>query len=175
MNENGQSPLELCSHDNLCIRNTFSFSYPHHKVPCKHTRAGWWHQLDLVITRKSLLNYVFTTQSYHSVDCDADHSLIASEVWLNQGVCHSKQKCQPCINTAKTVVSDLCKQFTDSMRQPLQACPTGGIDKWWNHVHDVIYNTTIDTFGKSEKQNLDWLEAGTSHIKVKCEALVNYK
>ena len=60
----------------------------------------------------------------------------------------SKQKSQPCIDTAKKAVPDLCKQSSDSTEQPPKACPAGGVNERWNHVHDVIYNTAMDTFGK---------------------------
>jgi hypothetical protein len=41
-----------------------------------------WHQLDLVITRRTMLNHVLRTHSYHSADYDTDHSLVVFMVRL---------------------------------------------------------------------------------------------
>lgn len=53
MNENRQCLLELCSNRYLCITNPYFQSKPHHKVSWRHPRSGYWHQLDLIITRRS--------------------------------------------------------------------------------------------------------------------------
>ena len=74
MSENGQSLLELCSYHNLCITNTF-FS------PI-HTTRYHLYQLNLAIMRRTSLNYILTTESYHSTNYNTDHYLIASKVWL---------------------------------------------------------------------------------------------
>ena len=63
-------------HHGLSINNTFFKNKPYHKVSWRHPRSGHWHQLDLVITRLDSLDNVLYTRSYHSADCDTDHSLI---------------------------------------------------------------------------------------------------
>ncbi|XP_052249602.1 uncharacterized protein LOC127857228 [Dreissena polymorpha] len=80
MNDNGQRLLELCSYHNLCITNTFFQSKPQHRVSWMDPRSRRWHQLDLVITRRSLLSSVLGTRSYHSADCDSDHALVCSRM-----------------------------------------------------------------------------------------------
>ncbi|KAI0222273.1 Craniofacial development protein 2, partial [Lamellibrachia satsuma] len=67
MNDNGQ---RLCSFHGLYITNTFFQSNHQQKVSWKHPRSHKWHQLDLVIARRSALNNVLATRSYHSADCD---------------------------------------------------------------------------------------------------------
>ena len=80
INGNGQRLLELCCHHGLCTTNTYFQSKKLHKVSWRRPRSGHWHQLDLVITRRKELGYVFHTRSYHSTVCDTDHSLVASKV-----------------------------------------------------------------------------------------------
>jgi hypothetical protein len=82
LNENGQRLFKLCSFNNLCITNTFFANKPHHRVSWRHPRSKHWHKMDLVITRKSMLNHVSLAHSYHSANCDTDHSLVGSKVRL---------------------------------------------------------------------------------------------
>ena len=64
---------------------------PCHKVSWIHPRSGHWHQLDLVITRRDVLNNVLNSRSYHSADCDTDHSLICARVRMQRKrLFHSK-------------------------------------------------------------------------------------
>jgi len=77
MNENGQRLLELCSYPDLSIINTFFSTMPNHRVSWRHSRSHHWH---LIITRRASLNCVLITRSYHSADCDTDHSLVCSKV-----------------------------------------------------------------------------------------------
>lgn len=80
LNENGQRLFKLCLYHDLCISNTFFLTKPCQRVSWRPPRSCHWHQLDLVITRRPLLNCVLTTHSYHSIDCDTDHSLVGSKV-----------------------------------------------------------------------------------------------
>ncbi|CAG5114795.1 unnamed protein product [Candidula unifasciata] len=82
MNENGERLLELCCLHNLCITNTFFDLKPQHKVSWRHPRSKHWHQLDIILTKRSHLHLVKVTRSYHSADCDTDHSLVCSKVKL---------------------------------------------------------------------------------------------
>ncbi|MBN3323460.1 CFDP2 protein, partial [Atractosteus spatula] len=72
INENEQRLLELCFYHKLCKINTFFSNKPQHRVSWRHPRSGRWHQLDLVITRKTTLSNILNTRSYHSADCDTD-------------------------------------------------------------------------------------------------------
>ena len=99
MNDNGQRLLELCTFHQLCITNSYFKTKPCHRVSWRHPRSKHWHQLDLIITRRMHLNNVLISRTYHSADCDSDHSLVSSKVRLKQKKLHlSKQKCQLRIN-----------------------------------------------------------------------------
>ena len=180
LNENGQRLLELCSFHDLCITDTFFTTKPHRRVSWQHPRSRHWHQLDLVITRRPLLNSVLSTCSYHSADCDTDHSMVATKVRLQPKRVHrSKQKGRPLINTAMTSVSELHERFADAIQEALSDCPTGCAVERWNHILDATYKSAADTFGKRERKNPDWLEAGIEElepaISSKRAALLNYK
>ncbi|KAK0063712.1 craniofacial development protein 2, partial [Biomphalaria pfeifferi] len=41
-----------------------------------HPSSKHWHQLDLIMVRQNCLKFVKLTRSYHSADCDTDHSLV---------------------------------------------------------------------------------------------------
>ncbi|KAI8512329.1 hypothetical protein Bbelb_089680 [Branchiostoma belcheri] len=141
LNENGQRLLEICSYHDLCVTNTFFATKPRHRVSWCHPRSRRWHQLDLIITRRLSLNSVLTTRSYHSADCDTDHSLVGSKVRLQpRRIYRSKQKGRPRINTARTVLPDLCQRFDDSVEEALRDCPTRSAVERWNYIRDAIYH-----------------------------------
>ena len=79
LKKNRQRLLELCTFHDLCITNTFFSTKPQHRVSWRHPRSKHWHQLDFVITRRSLLSHVLITCTSHSADCDTDHSLVCRD------------------------------------------------------------------------------------------------
>uniref|UniRef100_A0A2C9KAG3 Endonuclease/exonuclease/phosphatase domain-containing protein n=1 Tax=Biomphalaria glabrata TaxID=6526 RepID=A0A2C9KAG3_BIOGL len=74
--ENGQRLLEVCSLHSLCVTNTYFKTKPQHRVSWRHPRSKHLHQLDLIMVRRKCLKFVKLTRSYHSADCDTDHSLV---------------------------------------------------------------------------------------------------
>ena len=89
MNENGQRLLEICSYHELSITNSFFQTKPQHKVSWRHPRSKHWHQLDLIITRQSTIKCVLITRTFHSADCDTDHSLVCCKIRLKPKRTHS--------------------------------------------------------------------------------------
>ncbi|XP_014779253.1 craniofacial development protein 2-like [Octopus bimaculoides] len=161
MNDNGQRLLGFCTYHNLYITNTFFANKPSHKASWRHPRSHHWHQLDLIITRRSFLNSVQLTCSYHSAVCDKDHSLIRSRVKiLPPKVHHSKKMGRPRINTARTSDPTLQKCLDVSIKVALGSCPSSFAESRWNYIREALYTTSIDTFGMSERQNSDWFSAG---------------
>jgi len=182
MNENGQRLLELCSYRKLCITNTFFNTKLHHRTSWRHPRSHHWHQLDLAITRRAQLRNVLTTRSFHSADCDTDHSLVCSKVrFLPRKIHHQSQQKRPQrINTAKTGDPALTTQFASSIETALEEQPEAGTaEEKWNFLRDKIHSAALSTFGKKEQKNPDWFEeslpAMQPVINAKREALVNYK
>ena len=102
MNENGQRLLDLCSFHKLAITKTFLENKDQHKVSWRHPRSKYWHQLDLILTRRNDLNTIRNTRSLHSAECDTDHALVCAKVNLTplqvaslqaQASAHQRQPC----------------------------------------------------------------------------------
>ncbi|CAB3245043.1 unnamed protein product [Arctia plantaginis] len=91
INGNGQRLLEFCSRYLLCVTNTYFKGKSLHKTSWKHPRSGHWHQLDLIVTRKRDLRDTHHTRSYHSAECDTDHSLVASRIAISPKKIHSSR------------------------------------------------------------------------------------
>jgi len=184
LNENGQRLLELCCHHGLCITNSYFAGKDRHKVSWRHFRSGHWHQLDLVITRRADLSTVLHTRSYHSADCDTDHSLVASKVRLKpQRIHHAKTKGRPRINTCGTSDPDKVKRFADTFNERNAAHATSSDPDdavaFWDTLRDAIYDSAMSTFGKKERKNADWFEAHWDKMEpvteAKRKALLDYK
>ena len=62
-------------------------------------------------------------------------------------------------------MSDLCKHFANSIETALNDCHTGKAEERWNHIHDTIYNTAMETFGRGVRQNADWFEEGIADLE----------
>uniref|UniRef100_A0A0L8I7E3 Endonuclease/exonuclease/phosphatase domain-containing protein n=1 Tax=Octopus bimaculoides TaxID=37653 RepID=A0A0L8I7E3_OCTBM len=92
LNENGQRLLELCALHNLCIANSFFKTNPQHKVSWRYPRSKHWHQLDPIVVRRAAIKNVLHTRSYHSADCDTDHSLVCCKIRLQPKRFHSAKK-----------------------------------------------------------------------------------
>lgn len=180
LNDNGQRLLELCTFHNLCVTNTFFQSKPLHRVSWKHPRSHRWHQLDLVITRRSALNTVLATRSYHSADCDTDHALVCSKLRILPRKLHrSKAKGKPRINAARTGVPDCRQEFVTAIQESLQDLPEQDATARWSTIKDAVYSAAISAFGKRERKNHDWFDANLPEmepvIEAKRKALLAYK
>ena len=195
MNDNGQRLLELCSAHNLCITNTFFKCKDIHKVSWRHPRSKHWHQLDLIITRRSELASVLQTRSYHSADCDTDHSLVASKIKITpRKLHHSKRKGKTRINTCHTNSPEIRERLNNKLSSALtdltsqkdvsKAHDAGKnvpehIDVTWLHLRETIYNTSIAVLGKKERKSADWFEANWEIMEpvteAKRKALMAYK
>ena len=100
------------SYHELCITNTFFGTKPHHRVSWRHPRSKHWHQLDLILMRQMHLKNFLVTRTYHSTDCDTDHSLVCCRVKLQPKMFpHTKQKGKTRIDVSKTQHPDHLAKF----------------------------------------------------------------
>ncbi|XP_052217843.1 uncharacterized protein LOC127835421 [Dreissena polymorpha] len=180
MNDNEQRLLELCSYHNLCITNTFFQSKPQHRVSWMHPRSRRWHQLDLVITRRSLLSSVLGTRSYHSADCDSDHALVCSRMrFLPRKLHRSKPPGRPRINIARIGDCQRREEFVNSLENALKDLPEQDAMGRWKSIRDTIYDAAIAAFGKKEGKNPDWFNANLQELEpvlaTKRSALLAYR
>lgn len=69
---------DCSSYELLCIANSFFKTMPQHKVSRLNNR----HQLDFILVRRSAIMNVLHTRSYHSADCNTDHSMVCCKTKL---------------------------------------------------------------------------------------------
>ena len=181
MNENGQRLLELCCAQGLCVTNTFFKCKEMHQVSWRHPRSRQWHQLDLIITRRAHFASVLLTRSYHSADCDTDHSLVASRVRLTRrNTYHTKEKGRPRINTHSMKDPTKTQLFMDKLHEALSKKTSDAtIDSKWSNLRDTIYTSALSAYGKKSHANTDWFNAHLEEMKpvieAKRKALMAYK
>ena len=180
MNDNGQRLLELCSYNNLCVTNTFFGTKPRHRVSWRHPRSKHWHQLDLILTRRSNLNCVKLTRSYHSADCDTDHSLVCTKVKLYpQKIHHCRKKGTPRINTNALSQTIMVEKFVGALEAALPSQPGKDATETWAQLREAIHSTALSVFGKKKVKTQDWFEAHTEQmlplLEEKRRALAEYK
>ena len=162
VNENGQRLLEFCTRFNLCVANSFFKTKPQHKVSWRHPRSKHWHQLDLVLVRRSNLNAVKIVRSYHSADCDTDHLLVCGSIKLSpKKFFLSKAKGKPRLNTANMQDPVLVSQFTDLFEKEYapESDELVSADKCWQSLKAAMHKCALATFGRKNTKSSDWFEA----------------
>ena len=185
MNDNGQRLLELCSFHELCVTNSFFRTKPQHKFSWQHPRSKHWHQLDLILVRRAAIKNVLLTRSYHSADCDTDHSLVCCKIRLTPKRLHrAKKQGNPRIDVSKMSRPDLAKKFAEAFESEYDtnlqdnAPPTSATDKWVK-LRDSIHRTALATFGKKTSKSHDWFQAKAAEmtpvIEAKRAAFMEYK
>ena len=178
MIDNGQRLLELCTYHNLCIANSFFKTKPQHKVSWRHPRSKHWHQLDLILVRRTAIKNVLLTCSYHSADCDTDHSLVCCKIKLQPKRYHrGKKQGYPRIDVSKMSQPDLVEQFARKFESELKTSQTGDSDmEKWATLRDAIHRTALAIFGRKTLKSHDWFEAKmTPIIEAKHASLAEYK
>ena len=165
MNENGQRLLELCTFHDLCITNSL-----------------WhWHQLDLILVRRAAIKNVLHTRSYHSADCDTDHSLVCCKIRMQpKKFHHTKTKGVPRFDISKMSQPDFTEQFAQTCeKEPGSLQPGDSATEKWGALHDTMYRTALATFGKRSSKSHDSFEAKSTVMtpitEVKRAALAEYK
>ena len=181
MNDNGQRLLELCTYHNLCIANSFFKTKPQHKVSWRHPRSKHWHQLDLILVRRTAIKNVLLTRSYHSVDCDTDHFLVCCKIKLQRKRYHcSKKQGYLRIDVSKMSQPDLVEQFARRFESELKTSQTGdsAMEKW-DTLRDAIHRTALAMFERKTLKSHDWFEGKSAEmtpvIKAKRAAVAEYK
>ena len=161
MNENGQRLLEFCSERDLVITNTVFGVKECQRVSWCHPRSKHWHQLDLVITRKKHMNTVKVTRSFHSADCDTDHSLVASRVEITHKRIHRRRpEARPKVNAMVAKEPERKKTFAREFSRRMQECATGDtVDELWHTLSKNIYDSAAASCGKKRQAGKDWVEA----------------
>lgn len=183
MNENGQRLLEFCTRFKLCIANSFFATKPQHKVSWRHPRSKHWHQLDLVLTRRDSLNSIQIVRTYHSADCDTDHSLVCCKIKLcPKKMFRTKVKSNPRLNTGNmqdpVLISQFGKTFECELGKMKSSNP-GTADQDWQSLKEAMHSAALTTFGRKKPKTCDWFESKSKElcplIVKKRNALSEYK
>lgn len=180
MNDNGQRILELCCLHNLCITNTFFNTKPQHRVSWRHPRSKHCHQLDLILIRRSDLSNVKLTRTYHSADCDTDHSLVGCKLKLKpRKIRHTKNEGRVRIDTSKIHDKSKVDAFSKLLQDTLPESHSSNAADRWGCFRDALHNAAISVFGKKTSKTADWFEDNTMMlmplIDAKRNALTSYK
>ena len=168
MNENGQRLLEFCSHHHLCITNTFFECKLIHKGTWRHPRSKTWHQIDFTITKQSNLHNVKNSRTYHSADCNTDHSLVRSKIkFVPKAIYKPKKNGPPKIDISKAKCKKWKFKFHEKFNttyQPVEDDHTTATTAW-NYLKDTIHSCALETFGTKKRRNKDWYEANAEVIE----------
>ncbi|XP_045448721.1 uncharacterized protein LOC123657186 [Melitaea cinxia] len=158
LNENGQRLLEFCSSQLLCVTNTFFKGKPMRRVSWKHPRSGHWHQLDLVLTRRKDLRETIHTRTFHSAECDTDHSLVVTRVALIHKKIHSsKPPGKKKLDLPKTRHDDLIRDFEDLVRKETETWNVNAtVEDEWSNVRTLLTETAAKAFGYQRAKSQDW-------------------
>ena len=161
MNENGQRLVKLCTFHDLRITNSFFRTKPQHRVSWRHPRSKHWNQLDLILVRRAAINNVLHTRSYHSADCDTDHSLVCCKIRMQpKKFNRTRTKGIPRIDVFKMSQPDLMEQFAQTFEKELGSLQPGdSATEKWEALRDTMYGTALATFGKRSSKSHDWFEA----------------
>jgi hypothetical protein len=166
MNENGQRLLELCCRNGLCITNTIFPGKPHRKMSWCHPRSKKWHQLDFIIVRQKHRGEVHNTRTYHSADCDTDHSLVLSTMLLKPRPHHSQVKQSRKIDVTKAGLPDLKDQYCKKLNEKLDLLQDDpNPDVCWTNLRSAVHEAALETFGHRKRRNPDWYIASLDTIQ----------
>ena len=180
-NDNGQRLLELCSYHELCITNTFFGVKPHHRVSWRHPRSKHWHQLDLILTRRTQLKNFLVTRTYHSADCDTGHSLVYCRIGFQpKKFYRAKQEAKSRIDVSKTKHSDCLAEFKTLFSSTFVGDYNLSSTEQWESVKNATHSAALSAFGKRKTtQQNDWYNSISARldplIEAKRTALIAYK
>lgn len=81
----------------------------------------------MVIIRRTSLKFVLLTHTYHSTDCDTDHSLVCPKHRQPKKLHRTKPVGKPCIGTTMMKYPEKVAEFANSLEDALSA----------DHPHDT--------------------------------------
>lgn len=182
MNENGQRLLEFCSRHNLSITNSLFPGKANRKKSWCHPRSKQWHQLDFVIVRQCHRTEVCNTRSYHSADCDSDHSLVLSIMKLRPKPFYRRKKQSIKIDVSRSQIPTLKEEYCDILKAKLSEADLSencSPEALWNSLKQAIHSAGLESFGKKKRKDPDWYSASleTMHpiVEKKRQALLKLK
>ncbi|XP_059049895.1 uncharacterized protein LOC131844918 [Achroia grisella] len=167
LNENGQRLLEFCSEYSLCVTNTYFKGKTSRKVSWKHPRSGHWHQLDIVLSRSKNLRDILHTRSFHSADCNTDHSLVAAHIAFTPKRIHSSKVPGRRKLNLSNIRNDECVQKFECLANEMLAAWDGSapINVEWNNVRKLLTESAGEVFGYQKTKSHDWFAENVEHLQ----------
>lgn len=131
--ENGHRFLELCMQNNLFITYSFLQGKPCHTVSWHYPCSGYWHQPDLLTSRRKVLVCVACTQT-----CDTGTRSSKAKVKLLLRRVHtSKQKGQTHINISNNMGEH--QHFSELLARALPTQdPSRNVSELWKSLKMII-------------------------------------
>ena len=133
------------------------------------------------MVRRAAIKNVLHTRSYHSADCDTDHSSVCCKIRMQPNKFHhTKTKGIPRIDVSKMSQPDLTERFAQTFEKEFGSLQPGdSATEKWEVLLDTMYRTALATFGKRSSKSHDWFEAKSAVmipiIEAKRAALAEYK
>ena len=127
------------------------------RLNTRFPRSKHWHHLDLLLVRRAAVKNALHTRSYHSVNCDTDHSLVCCEIRMQPKKFHrTESKGIPRIDVSKMFQPDLMKQFAQTLEKEFGSLQPGdSATEKWEALRDAMYGTALATFGKRSSKSHD--------------------
>lgn len=165
-NENGQRLLEFCCKYQLCVTNTYFKGKLMRRVSWKHPRSGYWHQLDVALTRRKDLRDITQTRTFHSADCDTDHSLVICKVRLTPKKIHSsKIPGKKKLMLSNTRNAELVSKFSDLASHIAGTWdPDASLDLEWQSIKSLLTKSAGKVFGYDTSKSHDWFAENKNHL-----------
>ncbi|XP_038073007.1 uncharacterized protein LOC119741328 [Patiria miniata] len=169
MNNNGQRVLELCVAQRLCVTNTYFAGRISHKTTWQHPRSRHWHQLDLVLCRRSLLKEVLHTRAIRSADGDTDHCLVLCKIRTFLKKLHKSQQAgRKRIDREGVKNPEKVNSFLKAVSE------SGGED--WEDISSIVYEQALRHFGSQPRNGKDWFTKDLLPlVEDKRKALLRYR
>ncbi|KAJ8038826.1 hypothetical protein HOLleu_16366 [Holothuria leucospilota] len=104
-------------------------------------------------SRRNRIQDVHSTRSYHSANCDTDHSLIISNVIIKpKRLHHSKPKGLSKINIAHTGDAERTQRFISLISDICPAGPDESAETRWHHLSSTIDESATQACGMKPRK-----------------------
>lgn len=115
----------------------------------------WGHQLVMAIVKWKSLKLVLLTSTYHSAECDTDHSLVCCKIRLQPKKLHrTRQAGKPHINATMMQYTEKIEDFVKYFKDALSVDHShNSSSEKWDHHQESIQKTAFAVFGKKTSKN----------------------